>query len=214
MDNSHRKALHEACKYTLLKAVQESKSLRKKLSFQEHVDLCNHVLNMSYEKSVETLFEFGVRDFESRFSAYVKYGAAAILGGLAGGKLKIGKSLGLSVGLLFMYFFRKTTDPCWQACFRRNPDQKQVCKYMCYIKGCDSVISDINKQINRCDETKNPIRCERGLNKALVKWKKRKAKYRESLDNAKESYAELEATRRAKKLAKERRFIDKLKGKK
>ncbi len=209
MNNSDRKAVHHICTRTLLKAVYESPSLREKLSFQEHVNLCDHVLNMNYKESVETLFEFGVRDFESRFSKFVKYGAAAIAGGIVGDKLKVGRVLGLSLGLLLTYIFRKSTDPCWQACFRRNPDQKQICKYFCYIKGCDSVISDINKQINRCDETKNPVKCERGLNKALVKWKNKKSGYQEKLDDAKSKYAEVEAKRRAKKLDKERKATDK-----
>ena len=213
MKDLDRNLILNICQEVMLDVVKESSLVREQLTFKQHIGLCEYVTNMSYQESVEMLYEFGVRDFESKFGAAVKYGAAAIIGGVVGKKLKVGKMLGLTVGLLFMYIFRKSTDPCWQACFRKEPDKKSICKYFCYIKGCESVISDINKQINRCSDTKNPVKCERGLNKALVKWKKKRENYRKLLNQEKDKYADSEAKKRLRNIKKKREVEDKLKAK-
>ena len=96
------------------------------------------------------------------------------------------------------YLFKKVTDPCWQACRKIPHDQKQICKYACFIKGCDSIIRDIRNQIGKCDDTVNPLRCEKGLNKALTTWQERREKYVEKLEKAKDKYAEKAAAKRGK----------------
>jgi len=202
MDNFLREVTHEYCKQVLLDSVMDSPTLRKKLSFVEHVNLCNYINeNLGYEEGVNIVFELGVRDYESRFGALLKTGAASVVGGIAAHKLglgKVGKIAGFGLGALLMYQFRKVTDPCWQACLKQPSAQKSICKYTCYIAGCNSVIRDILNQRGKCSQTKDPIKCTKGLNKALIKWKDRREKYREQLEKAKEKFAEREAVVRAK----------------
>jgi len=205
-----RDLINEICRDTIYKAVMQSQSVKNKLTLQEHTTLCNYALSIPYKESVELISELGIRDFESNFKSSLKYGAAAIAGGIAGIKVKggaIGAMAGLSLGVLFSYLFRKTTDPCWLACIKTKPDQKQMCKYICYIKGCDSIISDINKQINRCSATKNPVKCQRSLNKAGVRWKIKKTKYREQLALAKDKYTKKRLKSRTREIKKQQRKI-------
>lgn len=205
MDDILKQKTHEICKKVLLFSVMESPTLRKKLSFIEHAKLYNYVKEeLTYEEGVEIVFEIGVRDYESSISSALKYGLAAVVGGvLAKGKGLKRIVMGATIGMVLNYLFRKHTDPCWQACYKQHPDKKEMCKYNCYIAGCDSVIRDIKAQRTRCNQTANPIKCEKGLNKALLKWQQRKENYREKLELAKERFAEKEAKSRLKAREKE-----------
>lgn len=198
--------IHNTCKEIILNAAMNNVKIREQLTFIEHIKLCEYVYNMSYQESVEILFELGVRDFESKFKTFAKYGAALIAGGLITKKIGMITPIGLTLGLLFTYLFRKVNDPCFQSCFKIDSDKKTICKYLCYIKGCDSVLKDIRSQIQKCDTTKNPIKCERGLNKALVSWEEKKSNYKKSLQTAKAEYVQKEAKHRRKQLEKDKKL--------
>jgi len=199
MDDNLRYITHEYCKEVLVKAVMESASLQKKISFIEQVKLCRYVKNnMTYEEGVNLVFELGVRDYESRFGRLLKVGLAAIAGGFIASRYGVSKVAGFGLGALLGYMFKKVTDPCWQACRKELSGEKAICKYTCLIKGCNSIIRDIRNQIGKCDDTVNPLKCEKRLNKSLSTWQERKEKYIEKLELAKDKYAEKEAKKRLK----------------
>jgi len=198
MDDFLRQASHDFCKKVLTKSVMESVSLRNKLSFVEQVNLCEYIDKISYEESVELVFELGVRDYESKFGRLLKVGLAAVAGGFAAARFGTKKVAGFGLGALLGYMFKKATDPCWQACRKQPSDIKNICKYICYMKGCESIMSDIKNQIGKCDDTVNPLKCEKQLNKTFSKWQEKRENYKEKLELAKEEYAKKEATRRLK----------------
>ena len=211
LTNDERKIINESFKKILLKVTVKSNKIRNKLSLKEHIKLYKYIRNMGYSESVEIITELGVREFESKFSSFIKYGLAGIAGGIIGIKFKkIGKIIGLTLGLATMYIFRKTTDPCWQGCFKLERDKRTICKYLCFIKGCDSVIGDIFKQKNGCKDTKNPERCMRGLDKALEKWETKKEKYKDSLDEARDRYIDKQVKEKEKEREREIKIRNKM----
>ncbi|MCK5601520.1 hypothetical protein KAR91_06625 [Candidatus Pacearchaeota archaeon] len=192
-----RKIIEKCCKLSLLEVVSESKVLREKLSFVEHIKMAEWVRTMTYEESISAVFnnneplsEFGIRDFESKFKKFLKYGLAAIAGGIAA-PIGVSMTIGAGVAMFATYMFRKLTDPCWQNCLRkfgRGPERK-VCKYECQVEACRAIIRDVKAQINKCDETKRPLACEKKLNKEYIKWSKKLQEHLVHLQRAKAEVA-------------------------
>jgi len=83
--------------------------------------------------------------------------------------------IGLAVGAVTYYMFRKFTDPCWQACLRKfgKSADRKVCKYECESKAAKSIVNDVKKEISKCSGTKNPLGCEKKLNREYTKWSKK-----------------------------------------
>jgi hypothetical protein len=93
--NINKVALEYACKKIMMAAVTKSKVLREKLSFQEHVKVCEWITNLDYEQTIlafmgestdlrEQEGQVGsgkVRDFEGKFKTAAKYGMAGLAGG-------------------------------------------------------------------------------------------------------------------------------------
>jgi len=185
---SNKKLIEWSCKRALLDLVVQSKHIHESLSFKEQVKMAEWVRDMSYEQSISAIFyncqplsEVGVRDFESKFKKFLKYGLAAIAGGMFMGKG------GPTITMVTYYFFRKATDPCYQVCLRKfgKPLERKVCKYECQVRAAQSVVNDIKSQISRCSGSKRPIACEKKLNKVLIKWSKKLEKQLVKLQKAK-----------------------------
>ena len=189
--------IHETYKYIILESVIESKTLREKLSFKEHVDLCNHVNTLSKNECDELISELGVPEFQSKFKNALKYGLAAIAGGIIA-PAGISIVLGATVGMFTRYLFRKASDPCWQACVKQNADHKNICKYVCYINGCDSVIRDISNQMGKCSRTKNPERCRTRLEKQKLTWMKKREDYKDKLQQEQDKISKSSAEEKLK----------------
>ena len=207
--NQERKILHLVCRESLLKIAVNSNKIKQKTTFQEQVNLCKNIQNLSYTESISFVFnkgelldEFGVRDFESKFSKFKKYGLAGIVGGMMAGGVAISAPVGITVALITMFLFRKATDPCYQVCVKKfmRPVQRKICKYECQVKAAKTIVSDIRAQIGRCSGTPNPGRCERSLNKEFIKWNKKLQKEIIMLAKYKQDSKEKEA----KKLKKEK----------
>jgi len=210
LTKQERKILHIVCRESLLKITVNSDSVKKRTTFQEQVNLCEHIKKLSYVEAVSFVFnkgelldEFGVRDFESKFKKFLKYGLAGIAGGIIAAKYTaaaMSGPVGITVALVTMYMYRKATDPCWQACIKKfgRPTQRRICKYECQVKSAKIIISDIRAQIGRCNSTPNPGRCERSLNKQYIKWSKKLQKEIIMLGQFKQNAKEKEAERRAK----------------
>lgn len=84
-----KKLVESACKKLLLKAVMESDIIAKKLTIDQHTELCEKVLEMKYNEVLPLLFGDSpvsvnereqMRDYESKFKKGVKYAAAGYAG--------------------------------------------------------------------------------------------------------------------------------------
>jgi hypothetical protein len=182
MITSERKRLHRACKISIMNMVSDNDLIRERLEFTEHVDMLKWVSELDYETSVSIVFnnavmldEFGIRDFEGKFRKFLKYGLAAIAGGIMASRVMMITPIGLTVGAVTYYLFRKATDPCWQNCLSKfgKSSERKVCKYQCQAKAAKSIVNDVKAQIGKCDGTKNPLGCEKKLNKEYIKWSKK-----------------------------------------
>jgi len=188
-----RQLVEWSCKRALYDAVTQSKTIHEKLSFEEQVKMVEWIGAMTYEESVSAVFynseplnEIGIRQFESKFKAFIKYGLAAIAGGVLA-KGPLGRMVkGPAVAMFAYYLFRKMTDPCWQVCLKRfgQSKERKVCRYECQVKAAKNIIRDIRGEMNRCGDSRNPIKCEKKLNKLLVKWSKKLEKQLVKLQNA------------------------------
>ena len=72
LTNDERKIINESFKKILLKVTVKSNKIRNKLSLKEHIKLYKYIRNMGYSESVEIITELGVREFESKFSSFIK----------------------------------------------------------------------------------------------------------------------------------------------
>jgi len=189
--------IHDAYKFVILESVIGSQSLRDKLTFKEQLKLLNHVDTLSQTECKALVQELGIPEFQSKFKNALKYGAAAIAGGIVA-PAGVSIVMGATLGMLIRYIFRKTTDPCWKACITKNIEHKQICKHTCHMAGCDSVIKDISNQIGKCGKTKNPKRCRKSLELQRLKWAKKKETSSEQLHKAQDKYVKKTAKQRLK----------------
>jgi len=203
-----RKLMEEICKEILLDLVMDSEYIKEQLSFNEQVGLCSWIKELSYEEVVPIIHELGVRDFESKFSKFIKYGMAAIAGG--GIALAVGTTalvlLGApAIGAFTLYLFRKSTDPCHQRCKGQKLPQteKRLCKLDCKIKGVRIILRDIKSEHAKCIKTAKPDNCERGLTLQEIKWEKKLQEYTTEWQQLKEELAAEERARAEKEKAKE-----------
>lgn len=172
-----RKLITEVAKQFLLSVAISDKQIKQKLTFKEHIHLCKEILTLDYE-GVATFFCEDIREFEGKFSKFLKYGLA----GVAGATLGL-KSRGLKVGLLkapplamfALYLFRKFTDPCERACFRNIPlsTKRKRCRIECQVNAVRELVNELRSEIAKCRQFTNPEKCEKKLLKQYMKWSQR-----------------------------------------
>ena len=182
MDKFDKNLLHKACRVSIMNFIADSNHIQESLNLRDRVNMLEWSSSLDYNTSVSIVFnngeildELGIRDFESKFGKFIKYGLAAIAGGIAGSRILMATPVGLAVGAVTYYLFRKFTDPCWQACLRKfgKSAERKVCKYECQVKAAQNIVKDVKNQIAKCGTTKNPLACEKKLNRELTKWSKK-----------------------------------------
>jgi len=206
MTTISRKFVTSVGKKFLLDVSINSQSLKEKLTFKEHVALCNEILELDYE-GIATIFCEDVREFEGNFTKFLKYGLAAVAGATLGLKSK-----GLRVGLLrapplamfALYLFRKAADPCERNCFRRWPltTERKVCKAECRVNAAREIVNDLRSEIAKCRQFVNAEKCEKRLNKEYYKWSKKLQKELIKLRNIRAGQVEKVRKKRGKELEK------------
>jgi len=190
----------------LLDVSINSQVLKRQLTFKEHVTLCSEILELNYEE-IATIFCEDVREFEGKFTKFLKYGLAAVAGATLGLKTK-----GLKVGLLkapplamfALYLFRKAADPCERNCFRRWPltTERKVCKAECRVQAARDIVNDLRSEIAKCRQFVNAKKCEKRLNKEYYKWSKKLQKELIKLRNIRAGQVEKTRKKRGKELEK------------
>lgn len=163
-----RRLLTEAGREYIFNAVLESNKLKEKLTFKEHVKLCNQVKNLQYEEVIQVIFNEGIRAFESKFSKFLKYSLAAIAG-MAGGVF------GPPLAMFILYLYRKATDTCVRSCFAKLPlsPARKICKLECQLNAAKKMETDLRSNISKCSYSSRPTQCEKKLQKEYIKWAKR-----------------------------------------
>lgn len=147
--------------------VINSKILKEKLSFTEHVDLYYQVEKLNYEQIIFLLISENVRDFEGKFGKFLKYSVAAIAGGMYLGAP--------AVSMLVLYLYRKLTDTCERECIKKIPlsSQKKVCKFQCQLNIAKKLEVKLRSEISKCSTMSDPDKCEKKLKGEYIKWAKR-----------------------------------------
>lgn len=202
-----QKIMEMACKDYLLAAVTNSKKLRELITFSDQVALAEHIMAMSYKDAVSALMFEGkeitneqIRDFESKTKKGLKYGAAAVAGGVgtkmaynaAVKKWGIGKATtlghkvaskvlntgnlkrGIILGVGLLYLYRKLSDPCVRQSLKlKNIKQRKLVQHQCQAEACKKVISKLQADIGKCAGANSPVKCKEKIEKELIKWKKR-----------------------------------------
>lgn len=174
----NKKLLESCCKEVLLHEVMKSKTLRESLEFPKHVILCKKISKMTYEQAISSVFnnfkmldEAGIRDFEGKIKKALKYGFAAIAGGLT-----VGGFAGVALGAVAMYVYRAAMDPCWRKCLTfkfQYKQERQLCRQNCIVSACQSIVKSLKAEKAKCKGTKNPLKCEKKLDKEYIKWSKK-----------------------------------------
>ena len=151
----------------ILETVMKSKNIRNKLTFDKHLILCNKVMDLPYENVIDIIVNEDIRDFESKFSKFLKYGLAVIAGGTLVGSP--------AVGLLILYFYRKATDTCVKSCYNKMSlsKERKICKYECQLDAAKRTLNRIRSEIGKCGQTDNVEKCRKKLKKEYVKWNDR-----------------------------------------
>jgi len=194
-----KKALEYAIRKMLFSSISESKILREKLSFDDHIKLCEWTTKLTYEnlilvylgenpKSKLNEQDAGkIRDFEGRAKTAMKYGFAGLAGGYgikkAAGKIGVASKLPgatktIGAAMLAFYIFRKFTDPCFRKCLGTGTlgvmgKKHKLCKYECQINAIKTVLGQLRSQKSVCAKTHNPEKCLRQLSKLEIKWAKK-----------------------------------------
>lgn len=164
--NQDKKYLTEAGKILLFEITSKSKKIKKRLPIAEYINLHNEIKNLTYEEVIELVVSESLRDFEGKFSKFIKYGFAALAGTVLGGP---------TTAMLALYLYRKFTDPCQLACVKNVPlsNKKKVCKYKCQIDAIRKIQNDLRTEMGKCNGVKNPNKCKEKLQGEYLKWTER-----------------------------------------
>jgi len=199
-----RTILKEVGRKYLLDIALDSQILKDKLTFKEHVGLCNFVRELSYEDVITLTITESLKDFENKFKKFLKYGFAAIAGGIAGTGAVGTLGTGPAIGMFVLYIFRKLTDTCSRACLNKFPlsTQRKICRYECQVNATRKITNDLRAEISKCGHFANPDKCEKKLRKEYIKWARRLQSQIVKLNQAKLGTEQKERKKRQKELAK------------
>ena len=195
----------------LLDVAFKSNTLREKLTFREHIDLCKFISQMTYEDVVTVTITEDLKAFESKFKKFLEYSFAAIAGvgaGAAAGAGVIGTIGGAiaapPIAMFVLYTFRKLTDTCSRSCFAKIPlsTDRKICRYECQVNAARKVVNDLRSEITKCRSFAKPDKCEKSLRKEYIKWARRLQQQIVKLNKAKLGREEKYRKRRAKELSK------------
>ena len=198
-----KKLMTKAGQDYLFDIALESKVLKDKLTFKEHVSLCDQIKKLTYEEVITLLVTEDLRAFESKFGKFLKYSIAAIAGGVTGG---IG---GPPVAMFVLYLYRKATDTCERSCYTKLPlsKQRKICKYECQLAAAKRIAGELRSQISRCSAQQYATKCEKKLEGEQIKWEKRVQQLTIKLRMAKADLDEKQRRARQKELAKRAKAI-------
>jgi hypothetical protein len=172
-----KKLITEVGKQFLLEFAIGDQFLKENLTFKEHVKLCGEIMTLDYE-GVATVFSEDIREFEGKFSKFLKYGLAGVAGatlGLKAAGLKVGLLKAPGLAMFALYLFRKATDPCERACFRTMPmsAKRDACKLECKVDAARQLVNELRSEIAKCRQFTNPPKCEKKLMKQYIRWSKK-----------------------------------------
>jgi len=188
----------------LLDIAFDSKIIKNKLSFKEHLELCNSVMNLTYEEVVSLTITEDIKDFESKFKKFLKYSFAAIAGATSGIFGAASIVAAPPIAMFVLYTFRKLTDTCSRQCLGNIPlsSKRKICRYECQVNAARKIVDELRKEINKCNSFAKPDKCEKSLRKEYIKWAKRLQMQIIKLRQAKLGQEEKERKKRAKELKK------------
>lgn len=195
-----RNILKDVGRKYLLDIALDSQILKGKLTFKEHVELCNAIGELSYEEVIGLTITEGIKEFEGKFRKFLKYGFAAIAGGI----ISLGMPFGPPLAMFALYIFRKLTDTCSRACLTKFPMsvKRKICRYECQVNATRKIVNDLRAEITKCNQFANPEKCEKKLRKEYIKWSRRLQQQMIKLNQAKLGTEEKERKKRQKELSK------------
>ena len=204
MNQVSKKRITSTGKKYLLDIAINSKTLKQNLTFKEHIALCEEIMDLDYE-GVATFFSEDVREFEGKFSKFLKYGLAGVAGAFLGLKtkgLKVGLMHAPPLAMFVLYLFRKASDPCERACYSKWPmtTERSICKTECRVKAARDITHDLKSEIAKCRQFVNPEKCEKRLMKEYHKWAKKLQKELIKLRNIRAGQVEKTRKKRGKEL--------------
>ena len=193
-----RRMLTEAGREYILDITKQSDLLKNKLSFKEHVYLCSQVEGLTYEEVIALTITEDIRAFEGTFGKFLKYSMAAIAG------MKFGGLAGPPIAMFVLYLYRKATDTCERACFKKLPlsKERKICKYECQLNAAKKIVTELRSEVSKCSKFSNPDKCEKKLQKEYIKWAKRVQVLIVKLQQAKVDIEERSRKARQKQLTK------------
>ena len=165
-----RDILKDVGREYLFDVALNSQTLKNKLTFKEHAQVCNSVKYLTYEEVISLTITEDIKDFESKFRKFLKYSFAAIAGAMYFGSI-----VAPPIAMFTLYIFRKFTDTCSRACLTRFPgsNARKICRYECQVTAARNIVNDLRSEISKCAGMRKPEKCEKSLQKEFIKWSKR-----------------------------------------
>jgi len=199
----NRHILKEAGQKYLFDIAIDSQVLKKKLTFIEHVELCNSIYSLTYEEIIGLTITEDIKEFESKFKKFLKYSLATIASAITLGPLAP------PIAMFILYLFRKMTDTCSRRCIRMMPTsiKRKICRYECQVNACRQIVNKLRSEISRCSTFSNSDKCEKKLKKEFIKWSKRLQQQIIKLQQAKLGVEEKKRKLKSKELSKKIRTI-------
>jgi len=191
----------------LLDIVLDSKIIKEQLTFKEHIDFCKFVMNLTYEEVITLVVTEDIKDFESKFKKFLKYGFAAIAGlaiAVSGPVGWAGAAVAPPLAMFVLYIFRKLTDTCSRSCINKFPmsTERKICRYECQVTATRRIVNDLRSEMTKCGQFANPQACEKKLRKEYVKWSRRLQQQIIKLRSAQLGREEKRRKKRQKELSK------------
>lgn len=195
------KIMKEACRDYVLSSVVNSEKLKQKITAEEQVKLCEHVMEMNYKNLLSVIFHEGTeitvkeaREDEGKISRAFKYGLAGAVGRKAGltaiggqpltmfGKNIANKNIakagsgampakGGIRGAIAGVALLYLFRKLTDPCVRASKGSTKK-KYQCYAAASSKVLQTLASEKSRCSKTTDPAKCREKIKKETTKWQK------------------------------------------
>jgi len=116
----------------------------------------------------EQLLEVSVRALQGKMGKVLKYGFAAIAGGMLG--------IGAPLSMAIYYLYRRYNDVCIKKC--SSTGDTKTCYSKCAIDVATKIISNLKSELGKCSKTKDPEKCKNKIIKEIKKWENKIQKLR------------------------------------
>jgi len=165
------KASFQLPKSQFINLIAENQHLRKNITFQEHLKIYQLIKNLSEDDPIVKPHKINPeREKKLRWALYAGLFVVPIP----------------FFNDVVNYYVKKINIKCLGKCIKQLKYSQKLCRNQCSYLSAQSAIKFLKKELPKCKDSKNPVKCKKKIHNLLMDWSSRETearlKYKFQLD--------------------------------